>query len=160
MGPQCSVGQQESWLVSGACWPQAGVLCQSLDWPFMEVEVVVSVFESSGIEAVTWASEGCDFTRTETLLALCPSLQDSGKGGRGSSGLLVSLAGRAQASTFPQSPEHDLSTSGLSGARPSPGLAVSVVSALLSSLCLAIRSLACSRFWRQGLLPWEEHIWM
>lgn len=30
-----------------------GVLCQSLDWPFKEVEVVFSVFESSSIEAMT-----------------------------------------------------------------------------------------------------------
>lgn len=51
-----------------------GVLCWSLDWPFEEVEVVFSVFESSSIEAMTWTSEGCDFTRAKTLLALWPIL--------------------------------------------------------------------------------------
>lgn len=53
MGPQCPVGQQESWLVFRSLLAQAGVLCQSLYWPFKEVEVVFSVFESSSIEAMT-----------------------------------------------------------------------------------------------------------
>lgn len=75
-----------------------GVLCQSLNWPFEEVEVVFSVFESSSIEAMTWTSEGCDFTRAKTLLALWPHpSKTQGRKAEVPWSLVAGLAGRAQA---------------------------------------------------------------
>lgn len=43
-------------------------------WPFQEAEELFLVFQSSSIEAMTWASEGYDFSRAETLLACGPFL--------------------------------------------------------------------------------------
>lgn len=61
-----------------------GVLCQSLDWPFKEVEVV---FLCLSIESMTWTSEGCDFTiLTLAFTRHCgPILPRHRKEGRGSS---------------------------------------------------------------------------
>lgn len=113
-----------------------------LDWPFKEIEVVFSVFESSSIEAMTWASEGCDFKRTGPLLALWP-LPSQGREAEAPLGLLVNLACRAQARVFPQSRECPVYLR-VGGARPSPGLAVSLPSCLACAWPLG--PFTCSRF--------------
>lgn len=60
--------------------------------------MVFLVFESSSIEAIAWASEGCDFTRAETPLALWPfPSKTQGSEAEAPPSLMVSLAGRAQA---------------------------------------------------------------
>lgn len=71
-----------------------GVLCQSLYWPFKEVEVVCLCLS---IESMTWTSEGCDFTRAKTLLALWshPS-KTQGRKAEAPQSLTAGLAGRAQ----------------------------------------------------------------
>lgn len=104
--------------------------------------MVLSEFESLSIEAMTWTSEGCDFTRAKTLLALWPHpSKTQGRKAEAPRGLMVGLAGRAQARGL----------SSESGACPfylrvgwckaKLGLAVSVATALSSGLHLTIRSL-------------------
>lgn len=124
-----------------SCWPVGftasvwkpaglgyGLLCQSLDWPFKEVEVVFSVFESLSIEAMTWTSEGCDFTRAKTLLALWPHpSKTQGRKAEAPQGLMVGLAGRAQARGLSSESGTCPFYLRVGWCEAKPGLAVSVV---------------------------------
>lgn len=98
MGPQCPVGQQDSWLASGSLLASGMGFSASLwtgpsrRWKWF------SVFESSSTEAMTCTSEGCDFTRTKTLLALWPHpSKTQGRKAEAPQSLMTGLAGRAQA---------------------------------------------------------------
>lgn len=73
---------------------------------------------------------------------------------------MVSLAGRAQAKGLSSESRTCLIylRVGWCKAKPWPSSVYSHCP-LVSSLCMAMRPLACRRFWRRRLLPWEEHTW-